>query len=302
MRHPRPTWWEAGGDAEDESEEGLYMYLDSGCNNTCHCELWLKKFVEKTGYEPPWLHQNEKELNGIGGKTKTLGEREFYIRLEISNGAQVPGEIASTEIQGSNAPMLLSLPSQAKLGLVVDVEAGTVYSKWLESHFKVVRGSRNGLLGLKLITKHLAEDDVLEECVAMMADEDESQQAEDNAASSSADPRPRHTEEVREVPKRPRITYQTKEVPKPRPSSFEWVDDERRKAEEIGEEDAAAYYEEAEEEEEPVPNSQLESQSQPDDEDDPAIVQEDHTGEEDLAWRSLKRRLRTSANRLKKAH
>ena len=62
-----------------EDEEGLYLYLDSGCNHTCHGELWLRKFVEKTGYEPPWLHQEEKELNGIGGKTKTLGEREFYI-------------------------------------------------------------------------------------------------------------------------------------------------------------------------------------------------------------------------------
>ncbi len=271
-----PTAYMVEAEEEAEEDEGLYLYLDSGCNHTCHGELWLKKFVEKTGYEPIWLHQEEKELNGIGGKTKTLGEREFYIRLEVTNGAQIPGEIASTEIKGSNAPMLLSLPSQAALGLVVDFEAGTVYSKWLEQHFKVVRGARNRLLGLKLITHHRTEDEIEGNGIAMMADEE---QAEEENRPSSSTVRPRHTEEVREVPKRPRMTYQQKEVPKPRPREEQWLEDERRRAEEIGEDDAAAYYEELEEEE---PISGTSPEEQPDDEDDPAIVREDHTGEEDL--------------------
>ena len=67
-----PTAYMVEAEEEAEEDEGLYLYLDSGCNHTCHGELWLKKFVEKTGYEPIWLHQEEKELNGIGGKTKTL--------------------------------------------------------------------------------------------------------------------------------------------------------------------------------------------------------------------------------------
>lgn len=263
-------------DEDGEDEEGLYLYLDSGCNHTCHGELWLRKFVEKTGYEPPWLHQEEKELNGIGGKTKTLGEREFYIRLETTIGTQVPGEIASTEIQGSSAPMMLSLPSQASLGLVVDAESGTVYSKWLEKYFKVVRGPRNRLIGLKLITTHRQEDEIEEMGIAMMAEDEE--RAEENAASSSH-VEERHTEEVREVPKRRRNIYQVKEVPR-RPSEETWMDEERRRAEEIEEDDVAAYCEEGVEEEEPAVETSPEDQ--PDDEDVPAAVREDHTGEEDL--------------------
>ena len=263
-------------DEDGEDEEGLYLYLDSGCNHTCHGELWLRKFVEKTGYEPPWLHQEEKELNGIGGKTKTLGEREFYIRLETTIATQVPGEIASTEIQGSSAPMMLSLPSQASLGLVVDAESGTVYSKWLEKYFKVVRGPRNRLIGLKLITTHRQEDEIEEMGIAMMAEDEE--RAEENAASSSH-VEERHTEEVREVPKRRRTIYQVKEVPR-RPSEETWMDEERRRAEEIEEDDVAAYCEEGVEEEEPAVETSPEDQ--PDDEDVPAAVREDHTGEEDL--------------------
>ena len=103
----------------------------------------------------------------------------------MTNGAQIPGEIASTEIKGSNAPMLLSLPSQAALGLVVDFEAGTVYSKWLEQHFKVVRGARNRLLGLKLITHHRTEDEIEGNGIAMMADEEQAE--EENRPSSSTE-------------------------------------------------------------------------------------------------------------------
>ena len=167
--------------------------------------------------------------------------------LETTIGTQVPGEIASTEIQGSSAPMLLSLPSQASLGLVVDAESGTVYSKWLEKYFKVVRGPRNRLIGLKLITTHRQEDDVEGMGIAMMAEDEE--QGDENAASSSH-VEERHTEEVREVPKRRRTTYQVKEVPRSRPSEETWMDEERRRAEEIEEDDAAAYYEEDVEEEE----------------------------------------------------
>lgn len=51
-------------------------------------------------------------LNGIGGGTQTLGNREFYVTFENTQGQQIPGEVVSTEIKGSTAPMLLSLPSQ----------------------------------------------------------------------------------------------------------------------------------------------------------------------------------------------
>ena len=48
-----------------------------------------------------------------------LGERQFYVSLENSQGLSIPGEVSSTEIAGSTAPLLLSLPSQEAFGLVV---------------------------------------------------------------------------------------------------------------------------------------------------------------------------------------
>ena len=157
-----------------EDEEATYMFLDSGCNQTCHGELWMKRFSNVTKHHPQWLHRQTTELNGIGGRSRTLGERLLYVMLENNNGEGVPGEVTSMEIEGSKAPMLLSLPSQEALGLVVDFEDSTIYSKLLNMTFKAVRGKRNRLLGLKITPAEFAEMNVAPvETVALMAESSE---------------------------------------------------------------------------------------------------------------------------------
>ena len=212
---------------DDEAEECKYLFLDSGCNQTCHGEKWMEKFIQHTGYEPGWIHQEGKSLNGIGGKTETLGERELYITFENMDGQHVPGEISSTEIKGSYAPLLLSLPSQERLGLVIDFSASEIYSKVLGMTFKAVRGRRNRLLGLKMEPcTGIFEDSMVEDPdllpMALMANEGGSQEGPPwkkgrtrvpgnprpkAAASSSSTTRgpvteitPGHTEEVKPVP------------------------------------------------------------------------------------------------------
>ena len=65
---------------------------------------------------------------------------------ETAQLERVPGEIVSTEIAGSNAPLLLSIKSQQALGLVVDFAHFTVYSRLLDLTFKAVKGRKNGLI------------------------------------------------------------------------------------------------------------------------------------------------------------
>lgn len=118
-------------DSAGEEQDECTYFMDPGCRQTCHGEKWMERFMKHTGYKPDWLHAEVKSLNGIGDGTETLGERELYITLENDKGQHVPGEISSTEIKGSSALLFLSLPSQERLGLVMDFGASEIYSRLL---------------------------------------------------------------------------------------------------------------------------------------------------------------------------
>ena len=45
--------------------EGLTIYLYAGCNTTCHGALWMKKFIEKTGYDRCGLQQATNPRQGL---------------------------------------------------------------------------------------------------------------------------------------------------------------------------------------------------------------------------------------------
>ena len=167
---------------EEDDDEATYMFLDSGCNQTCHGELWMRRFIRATGYTPEWISQDCRSLSGIGGATETQGERQLYISFEEVAGNQVPGELlVSTEIKGSRAPLLLSLVSQEKLGLVVDFAASVIYSKKLDMTFKAVRGKRNRLLGMKLTPAEFVDVIPMEPLALMAEDEDEDGSWEDRS-------------------------------------------------------------------------------------------------------------------------
>ena len=102
-----------------------------------------------------------------------LGERQFYVSLENSQGLSIPGEVSSTEIAGSTAPLLLSLPSQEALGLVVDFETSEIYSKLLVCPSRQSEERRTNFFGLKMTpAKMTFEDHVLPQPIALMADEE----------------------------------------------------------------------------------------------------------------------------------
>ena len=173
-------------DGDEDADKTDVIYLDSGCNTTCHGELWMKKFLEKTGCNPEKVTEERRPLQGIGGNTWTTGMRLFYVNLHGTRGERIPGEISSTEVEGSVAPMLLSIHAQQTLGLVIDFETMKIFSKTLNVNFEAVRGERNGLLGIRV--SKVSDEVNAGECVAMMAE-----------GSSSQDVT---SHEVREVPAR----------------------------------------------------------------------------------------------------
>ena len=114
------------------------------------------------------------------------------------------GEIASTEVKNSDAPLLLSIQAQQALGLVVDFGGMTIKSRTLGIDFAAVRGRRNQLLGLRLTKADGAWSPDNEAEFALMADD-----GEYNAPSSSSTTRApptrgtlisQFTEEVIDVP------------------------------------------------------------------------------------------------------
>ena len=156
-------------DSSTEEDEATLMYLDSGCNSTCHGEKWMQRYEQRTGYSPEWTSKMVRPMTGIGGAINALGVRKLYVGLETMEGYKVPGELSSTEIEDSNAPMLLSLQAQEALGLVLDLANMVVTSQVLNCTFKAIRG-KNKLIGLKLHPGDFLDDGATVP-VGLMADD-----------------------------------------------------------------------------------------------------------------------------------
>ena len=184
---------EASMEEGTDEDDGFLMYLDSGCNSTCHGQKWMERYERLTGYKPEWLSKIAKNMTGIGGSTRSLGTRRLYVGLETQEGYHVPGELVSTEIEGSMAPMLLSLQAQESLGMIVDLANGIVTSQTLGCTFRAVRGKKNRLIGLRLQPGDYLDDDATIP-VSLMADqEDEEDQRR---------PKTKMTYQVKEIPRR----------------------------------------------------------------------------------------------------
>ena len=154
-RNPRfglmaTTTTTAGG-----SENDLIAILDSGCNRTCHGEKWLKRYMSTVDqHHFPLEPDHGGGFRGIGGAINTTGVRNLDVCFEIGDGMAV-GEIDSIELENSDAPLLLSISDQRKLGLTVTLgEQDRVYSSTLQAELIVT--NMNGLLGVRLLPKHLA--------------------------------------------------------------------------------------------------------------------------------------------------
>ena len=143
----------------EASETHLIAVLDSGCNKTCHGDRWLERYLKVTG-EPeesfPLTAETGGGFRGIGGSITTTGSRAMNICFELEQNGMAVGAIDSIELEGSDAPLLLSISDQRKLGLTVQLsqDGDRIYSSTLGSYLVVEE--LNGLLGIRLLPQHMA--------------------------------------------------------------------------------------------------------------------------------------------------
>ncbi len=151
----------AGEEAQHVApEDHLIAVLDLGCNKTCHGDRWLQRYCVASGRpmdQLPLLPEGGGSFKGIGGHISTSGTRNLDVSFELDeeSGFAV-GDLSSVELCDSDAPLLLSITDQRKLGLSVELsEAGDrVYSARLGAYLKVA--DMNGLLGIRLLPSDLA--------------------------------------------------------------------------------------------------------------------------------------------------
>ena len=113
-------------------------------------------------------------VRGINGSIQTNGSRTLDLCLELLNGGLAKGQLRSTELKGSQAPLLISLHAQKALGLVIDLAAEVVHSQALGADLKLV--VKDGLLGLRL----LPADDLRDEAEHEQEDDDSEHTASEN--------------------------------------------------------------------------------------------------------------------------
>ena len=156
-QHTSPQGYMALDDRGEPSENHLIAILDLGCNKTCHGDRWLTRFQHAAGIEViPMSADEGSSFRGIGGKVNTNGTRHLNAGFELKDGNMAVGDLHSVELQDSDAPLLLSINDQRKLGLQVHLtdEGDEVYSTRLGANLCVA--DYNGLLGIRLLPSDLA--------------------------------------------------------------------------------------------------------------------------------------------------
>ena len=156
-QQPSPEGFMALSEPGEPSENHLIAILDLGCNKTCHGDRWLARFQHAAGIdEIPRFDDEGSGFRGIGGKINTTGTRHLNIGFELKDGNMAVGDLHSVELQDSDAPLLLSINDQRKLGLQVHLTADgdEVFSTVLGASLCVA--DYNGLLGIRLLPSDLA--------------------------------------------------------------------------------------------------------------------------------------------------
>ncbi|CAE7219311.1 TY4B-J [Symbiodinium sp. KB8] len=154
--HPHLALMAFGAESSEGFPEGdLVAILDTGCNQTCHGSRWLERYMNSTGQDMPNLDENDLgSFRGINGRVRTNGTRHIHLCLELVNGGLAQGDLHSTELCDSDAPLLLSVQAQKALGLIIDVAGEVVHSQALGQDLKLVY--KDGLLAIRLLPGDLA--------------------------------------------------------------------------------------------------------------------------------------------------
>ena len=146
-------------DAEEPAamEDHLIAVLDLGCNRTCHGDRWMERYMRAVGnYDVPITPDEGNTFKGIGGQIATGGIRHMNVSFQLDDGGMAVGDLHSIELMNSDAPLLLSITDQRKLGLVVTLglDGDKVYSEKLDAYLTVTQ--MNGLLGVRILPSDLA--------------------------------------------------------------------------------------------------------------------------------------------------
>ena len=113
--------------------EDVFGVLDDGANSSVCGKKWCDNAEKKLagiGFEFPWLSKNGVSFKGLGGSTKTLGDRRLVFCVECrdsspnaeQNRPLLPGILDCRVTSGEDTPLLLSLYAQSTLGLLKDLK------------------------------------------------------------------------------------------------------------------------------------------------------------------------------------
>ena len=190
------------------SEDDLIAILDTGCNATCHGSQWYDRFIKATGAPEAHLDNIEgSNMRGIGGNMKVSGRRLLEVCFELADSTFARGTMPSLELQGSQAPLLLSLETQRQLGFKIDIPNHVVYSSTLGSELKLVQ--RDGLLAIRLIPSYLGLS-----CTHESGDSGEQQLHGKDAHGDHQNTTPEVEEEEDELPLTPEVHLPVDELSK----------------------------------------------------------------------------------------
>ncbi|CAE7415150.1 RE1 [Symbiodinium microadriaticum] len=132
------------------SETTLLAVLDSGCNQSCHGAVWYQQYMQACGLQPqPLQDSRSTTMKGIGGHVVANGRRVLTVSLQLADGTLANGTIESTEIADSEAPLLVSCQAQKALGIVLDLDEHSAYSKRFGQKLELI--DRDGLPAVRLL-------------------------------------------------------------------------------------------------------------------------------------------------------
>ena len=132
---------------ETEEEDYMLAVLDTGCDNTCHGDNWMEKYQRLIGRELE-AEPADGRFKGVGGKVEVACKRIIPMQMLTVDQEKIPGSIASVELQSSDTPLLLSIHAQRTLGLILDLQNNTAYSKYLDKELQL--HGHNGLPAIRL--------------------------------------------------------------------------------------------------------------------------------------------------------
>ena len=130
----------------------VWVILDEGCNNSCHSLKWRQNAERCLArHDLRCGVQQIKPTSYIGiGHMKCTAKVDFPMSIAMyPSELHIGGTLVSNEMESGDHSLLLSLPAQAKLGLIKDMRIGKgTLREYPDQELKLARVRSTGLLAL----------------------------------------------------------------------------------------------------------------------------------------------------------